>query len=538
VLTVGNPSALDYEKNTEFTLKIRVNDNFPGDPRISEAIIRIYLNDLNEYAPVLEDHLFQMEEFPKQDSLIGKIIATDDDIKQKLTYTIESGNDDQAIYIDSLSGEIYVADSSLFDLNVNQKINCMIMVSDDHSTDPRKDFAMLTIEIKEGRISLVTINGAVQKGPFIQGSLISIAELNESLEPTGRNFSTNILDNSGSFIIENVGLKSNYVQLVATGFYFNERTGRISESQLTLYCIADISNLEYTNINILSHIEYERLKYLISNGASFEEAKAQAQQDVLAIFNYSKDGISQSENMDIAQAGDDNAMLLAASVILQGLKSTGDFAELVNRISSDIKEDGLLDNPDLGSELINSVKHSNMETVRNNLASRYDELAMEYTIPDFEKYITYFIENTAFETTNEFVFPSLGEVVNCLHPDTMVVYDNNIIGAPEYKIAVDVPEYRNFSVSITGYGLGVLFNGGNNMEYERSDGEPDIFTFYTTATGRCEHIVRFNYMGHYPAVENKIIHFDYYADDNEEPFYSKDVNLITDWSFPDSTITK
>lgn len=385
----------------------------------------------------------------------------------------------------------------------------------------------------------VTFKGKVQKGPFILGSTITISELDAKMNPTGRTYNTTILDNSGSFELENVTMESNYVQLTANGFYFNERTGKISEAQLTLNCIADVTNLEYSNINILSHIEYERTKYLIKNGLTFENAKEKAQQEILEIFNISVTDPINSEHLDISKSGDENAILLAVSVILQGYNKTGDFTELINGINSDIKEDGILDDSDLGGELINSVTLLNLDAVRTNLETRYNEIGVDFEIPDFEKHILNFIENTSFPSTIGFTFPPVGEMgVNCLHPDTIFVYDKNLNNAPEYTLCVDVPENRSLSISAQGYGFGVYFNTGTNMEYSSIEGDPDLFTFRTTASGVCEHKVVFQYMGHYPAVEEKLIHFEYFADDDEEPFFIKDVRLLTDWTPPPDTTNR
>ncbi|MEJ2105432.1 MAG: hypothetical protein P8X47_12800 [Ignavibacteriaceae bacterium] len=54
------------------------------------------------------------------------------------------------------------------------------------------------------------ISGFVQKGPFISGSSISINELKSDLSQTGKTFNTQILDNKGSFEINNIELISNY----------------------------------------------------------------------------------------------------------------------------------------------------------------------------------------------------------------------------------------------------------------------------------------------------------------------------------------
>jgi len=538
VLTVNNPAALDYEKTREFTLIIQVTDHHPKEPMISKANIKILINDLNEFAPEIADHYFQIDEFPKEDTLIGKLTALDDDLEQTLTFSIESGNDQQALRIDSLTGEIYVANPSQFDRSIHHSIKCMIAVSDNYPDRPKTDQSLLTINIVENNFSFIGIRGTVQKGPYILGSQITVHELNASLEPTGKTYSTNIRDNSGAFALEDITLQSRYVQLVANGYYFNERSGNLSEAQLTLYCIADLVNQDYININILTHMEYERLKFLIQQDFSFFDAKNRAHQDVLSIFNIPNSRIN-AERMDISETGDDHAKLLAASVISQGAHTTAEFSELINRISLDIREDGVLDNNSLGSELVNSVNYANLAVVRNNLETRYSELSVDYTIPDFEKYISQFLQNTDFVATNAFIFPSMGDMgVNCLHPDTLIVYDQNLEIVQDYSVCVDVPENRKLTFTIQGYGLLVYTLKNKNMVYEKTATEPDFFTFQTTAEGRCEYKVAFKYYGHYPAINKKTLHFDYYAEDSNQPFYSKDIQLITDYTPPADTTNR
>jgi len=45
-------------------------------------------------------------------------------------------------------------------------------------------------------INLTSLTGQAQKGPFNNGTAINVAELTNSLSPTGRNFSSAITDNT------------------------------------------------------------------------------------------------------------------------------------------------------------------------------------------------------------------------------------------------------------------------------------------------------------------------------------------------------
>ena len=176
------------------------------------------------------------------------------------------------------------------------------------------------------------INGFVQKGPFVNGSSITVNELLSSLAPTGRNFNIQITDNRGSFQLSNITLVSPFVSLRADGFYYNEITGSQSVAQLTLYCLSDLTNKTTINVNLLSHLEKPRIEYLISQGITFNIAKKQAEAEVLNIFNIHKNNIPESELLDITQSGDNNAILLAVSLILQGYRTEAELTELLSSI--------------------------------------------------------------------------------------------------------------------------------------------------------------------------------------------------------------
>ncbi|MFQ3580147.1 MAG: hypothetical protein SNJ71_08430, partial [Bacteroidales bacterium] len=179
---------------------------------------------------------------------------------------------------------------------------------------------------EENKPVKTTVNGLVQKGPFISGSSITLYELSNSFTASGKSFNTQITDNSGSFQISDIELSSNYVNMRADGFYFNEVTGKQSNSQITLYAIAGIGT--NINVNCITHLEKPRIEYLIKNGMSFSEAKTKAQQEVLKIFGIEKQNVSVSELLTICNTGDDNAILLAVSCILQGVRTESELSEL------------------------------------------------------------------------------------------------------------------------------------------------------------------------------------------------------------------
>jgi uncharacterized protein (TIGR02145 family) len=246
----------------------------------------------------------------------------------------------------------------------------------------------------ENIIKKEKLSGYVQKGPYINGTQIELYELNSSLVQTGKTFSTQISNNTGSFDINQVALSSKYVEFSASGYYFNEVTGDISIAPLTLNALSDITDITSVNINILTSLEKKRVEYLVKNGMSFAVAKDSAQQQVLAIFGFRNKTISHSENLDISLDKQENAILLAISLILQGDRSAGDLTELLANITTDIQQNGNLNSDAILTSLRNSTKRLDLITIRSNLEKRYHDLGIITTIPQFERYINDFLSFT------------------------------------------------------------------------------------------------------------------------------------------------
>lgn len=253
------------------------------------------------------------------------------------------------------------------------------------------------------------ITGFIQKGPFLNGTSISISELKTDLSQTGKSFNSQIKDNQGTFELANVQLSSPYIELKADGFYFNEVTGETSKSQITLSALADVTNTSTLNVNVLSTLEKGRVENLVAGGLSFADAKKKALNEILAIFSLSKSDIQSSELLDINKSGDDNAILLAISSILQGFRSDAELSELLANLSADISTDGKLDSEVLGTALISHAKFMNPAKIRENLEKRYTEIGAILQIPDFEKYIAEFVEKSTFKSVSLISYP---ETVN------------------------------------------------------------------------------------------------------------------------------
>jgi hypothetical protein len=242
-------------------------------------------------------------------------------------------------------------------------------------------------------------SGYAQKGPFVNGSSVTIVELDADLNQTGKTYHTTIADNSGSFEQKNIELVSRYVELKVDGYYFHEIAG-VTAGTITLYALADIADVSSVNVNVLTHLEKPRVEYLVKQGKNFTEAKQQAQREIFAIFGFSPPQNS-SEALNLV----DNAMLIAISCIVESNTAImGGLTELMADISNDIKTDGVIDVA-LGKKIINNAStltttyndNTYLWHIRNNLETKYAEMGINVTIPDFESYINAFINSGLYQ---------------------------------------------------------------------------------------------------------------------------------------------
>ncbi|WP_439182658.1 LamG-like jellyroll fold domain-containing protein [Carboxylicivirga taeanensis] len=252
--------------------------------------------------------------------------------------------------------------------------------SDEIGADESKDLNKPKEIISKG------VTGNIQKGPFITGSSVIIQELDSSFVATGKTYNTTTNDDFGGFSVRNE-IISPYVEVITSGFYFNEVEGNISNANLSLRSLVEVTDSTLTNVNLLTTLSKERILYLVKEyGMNFKDAKTRAQNEILEIFDIPQNDSINFNQLDISQKGNENAILLAASVVLQGKFSVGELSETISKIILDIKEDGQLNNQTIIDKLAENAKLLNLSKVRNNLINRYNSLNSNATIPFFEKY--------------------------------------------------------------------------------------------------------------------------------------------------------
>ena len=382
-----------------------------------------------------------------------------------------------------------------------------------------------------------SIDGFVHKGPFLLGSEITLLELNENLSMTGNTFTTQTISADGSFQFQSIELSSSNAEISGRGFYFNEVLGEKSAAQIFLSSLVSLSNDEPIYVNTLTHLEKSRAKVLLEEDMSIIEAKAKAQQEVLQIFEINEVPGGASESLDVFGGDEDDAKLLAISIILQGRRTEAELSELLARMQADIADNGILDEAGLGSALINDVKFLDLATIRSQVESRAQELNLGNEIPNFEKYINNFIQETDFEFTVAFDFPEQG----LFGPNLLALNDQDtILPGQSYSLAAVIPEngtlkVRFYSTNNTWFYVVSSNNGWLVSEFQENTTTGDHEQTFTTIESGQEVDL---HMGFSDQLDG-IVQLDIFENSLEQPTQRKSLFVkgnITPFVFPERMV--
>ena len=192
------------------------------------------------------------------------------------------------------------------------------------------------------KIENKTITGVAQKGPFIQGSAITIFELDEDLKRTDFSIKT-VTNDQGEFSVKVNNPASPYAIFKVNGIYLNEITGEETHNKVSLYAFTDLSKRSEVNINVLTQLSHKRALYLASEkGLSVDSAKKQAETEVLKEFGIDE-SFDAAEDLNISGEDDQNAALLAMSVLMQGGIPDDALNRILSEFATDFEKDGTLD---------------------------------------------------------------------------------------------------------------------------------------------------------------------------------------------------
>nr|WP_218434671.1 RagB/SusD family nutrient uptake outer membrane protein [Segatella copri]MBW0036868.1 RagB/SusD family nutrient uptake outer membrane protein [Segatella copri] len=275
----------------------------------------------------------------------------------------------------------------------------------------------------------------VEKGPFVRGTAIQMQPLDADLDETGESFTSTITDNEGTFTFGSKLLKSPYVKLSASGYYFNEVTGELSKGTLALNAVANLQNAADVNLNILSHLKYQRVMDLVSkDGKSFKEANNQAQEEVLKTFGLEKYAKTDVNHFSITSGTDEAAALIAVSSLILYNRSEAQITEYLSQLSEEFAEDGnFSETTKLQIRKDMFSLESKLPQIAENIKKRYQEMGKEVAVKNLIYYFDWDGDGTAGN-----------EIAPENHPVSLETNNINVPmegGSYEVKVNTTVPVY-------------------------------------------------------------------------------------------------
>lgn len=246
--------------------------------------------------------------------------------------------------------------------------------------------------VPEGEVQL---GGVSQKGPFVSGTDVTAYELEngKSLKQTGKTFGGKIENKDGSFNIRTVKLRSTYTYLVADGFYRNEVTGKNSAATIKLRALTNLDGRRTANINLVTHLEYDRVQRLVTKeNMSVPAAKRAAEREIFTAFGIDGDGFKgYAEDFNILKEGEGNGELLAISAMLQGDRNESELTALLAALSVDLGDNGKWDDSLRRAQVADWAMKADLDgrlaTIRANVEGW--KLA-DSKAPAFEQHVTNF----------------------------------------------------------------------------------------------------------------------------------------------------
>lgn len=242
------------------------------------------------------------------------------------------------------------------------------------------------------------ISGLSQKGPVLAGASVVIQELDSAtLLQTGKSFKGKVVNDNGEFVVENVNLKSPYVLLEVNGYFRNEITGKNSEGPVFMKAIADVGEQKRVNVNLLTHLEYQRVQALLERESmSIAEAKRVADREILSAFygkSLSEETYGKTEVLDIFGDSEGDAALLAINVLLLGEGNEAKFMENFAKLGEDLAEDGVWNDSLLMAQIADVACEMDYDNALPKIRKNIENWKIANKIVSFEPYVTTFWEH-------------------------------------------------------------------------------------------------------------------------------------------------
>jgi len=214
----------------------------------------------------------------------------------------------------------------------------------------------------------IVANGASAKGPFVKDSSVMAYKLRANGTRSGTASGTKTTSNLGAYSLNSISW-SGPTEIVVSGKYFNENSGT-SDQSATLSAVVDVVAGENiaVNINLFTDMESKRVKRLMLNGHSVLDAKSQARDMIVALFDLNIEDNVSLESLDLTVGDGDNRAANAELLrISAAVSANPDIIERLNQIIEDSNSSAEVLATDTFLELVRGIVAVDMDAVSARL---------------------------------------------------------------------------------------------------------------------------------------------------------------------------
>lgn len=248
-------------------------------------------------------------------------------------------------------------------------------------------------EDTSGSPTLAPLGGGVEKGPLIIGSTVTASRLDASGMPTGEVYSGQIENDAGEFDLGDVPV--GLYRLQADGFHFDEVRGALGTAPITLRAVVEVVG-DPIYVNVLTDLTQARVVQLLGEALEFSDARAQAEQELVAGLPIGVPGFVLEDDAEDASmlAGDSPGAryLLAVSAVLAndavivadgGATVDAQLQLRMNTLGADLRDDGVFEAAALDS-LLSPLLQLDPAQVESNMSARLVTLGLPGAVPDLD----------------------------------------------------------------------------------------------------------------------------------------------------------
>ena len=228
---------------------------------------------------------------------------------------------------------------------------------------------LLAAVLSAATLAGCNVSGVAEKGPFQAGSTVTASVLrNDASLSSALSIQTAVTDALGSYRIESDISWNVWIQLEASGSYFNELTGVVSEEALALKATTRTNgSFSRANINLFSHLVTARFQQRVSDGLNLRRAYNRSERDLRNVFGISRRSTALSVADGRSRRRQDNANLALFSGALLSLPDT---AVALDNLTQDFADDGLFNGvgeATFAAIALKSAEAGLLTTIRDNL---------------------------------------------------------------------------------------------------------------------------------------------------------------------------